>query len=174
MCKLFTSKPFWHCFERARWFSSNNICLLQIFSHLPRNLFPCIAKLQSRLLPSTRPSGTPIFVNRAAQNSLEIYATQYWNICQMFFRQLTVRDESVVTEKPLSSDIWPAGKWVFKTQPLVKSVSFHGCVLIEHFLPWFLAALVFYSALICYAKSFYQKIIWNKLLHMTRHYERVY
>ena len=132
LCKLFPSKKFWQCLEIARWFSSNNICLLQIFSHLPRNLFPCIAKLQSRLLPSTRPSGTPIFVNRAAQNSFEIYSTQYWNICQIFLSQLTVRDESVVTEKPLSSDIWPASKWIFKTQPLVKYVSFHCCVLNEH------------------------------------------
>ena len=41
---------------------------LRIF-HLPRNLFPWMAKLHSRLFPSTRPSGTPIFVKRAAKDN---------------------------------------------------------------------------------------------------------
>ena len=41
--------------------------------HLPRNLFPWMAKLHSRLFPSTRPSGTPIFVNRAAEDHFSIF-----------------------------------------------------------------------------------------------------
>ena len=43
--------------------------------YLPRNLFPWMAKLHSRLFPSTRPSGTPIFVNRAAKEKNHLYQT---------------------------------------------------------------------------------------------------